>query len=271
MHATSEHGFALDIEAEIAKIEWCDLIDLAVPLVVVQRAGRAEGMGRPGVCHGPGIRRRPDLRKGCLPRQARHAIAHHRRPGSLSTCQRALTGTWPAVLRPIHRGILEFVGFEVLAPQIAYGPARMTDEERRACLEAWAARLGRSPTSRRLRSDATDCSESWPHSRNLNNIFCYLCIIISCEYDDMTSRERVLAALNHEEPDQIPIIMGASNTTGMKMRPYRRLKESLHIQAPDDYLYDWPELGTARVDEETLRRLNSDVRGLQDRFPRMGI
>jgi uroporphyrinogen decarboxylase len=83
----------------------------------------------------------------------------------------------------------------------------------------------------------------------------------------MTPRERVLAALSHEEPDRIPIIIGASNTTGIKMRPYRRLKKILGIEAPDDYLYDWPELGTARVDEETLRRLNSDVRGLQDRFP----
>jgi NAD(P)H dehydrogenase (quinone) len=36
----------------------------------------------------------------------------------------------------IHRGMLEFVGFEVLDPVITYGPARMTDEERAAALEA---------------------------------------------------------------------------------------------------------------------------------------
>ncbi|MGX1563121.1 NAD(P)H-dependent oxidoreductase [Streptomyces sp. NPDC055506] len=34
----------------------------------------------------------------------------------------------------IHRGMLEFVGFEVLAPVITYGPARMTDQERTAAL-----------------------------------------------------------------------------------------------------------------------------------------
>jgi NAD(P)H dehydrogenase (quinone) len=36
----------------------------------------------------------------------------------------------------IHRGMLEFVGFEVLDPVTTYGPARMTDEERAAALEA---------------------------------------------------------------------------------------------------------------------------------------
>lgn len=36
----------------------------------------------------------------------------------------------------IHRGMLEFVGFQVLEPVITYGPARMTDQERAAALDA---------------------------------------------------------------------------------------------------------------------------------------
>ncbi|OUC96513.1 NAD(P)H-dependent oxidoreductase [Streptomyces swartbergensis] len=36
----------------------------------------------------------------------------------------------------IHRGMLEFVGFQVLDPVITYGPARMTDQERAAALDA---------------------------------------------------------------------------------------------------------------------------------------
>lgn len=83
----------------------------------------------------------------------------------------------------------------------------------------------------------------------------------------VTPRERVLTALQHAEPDRVPIIIGASNATSMKMRPYRRLKELLGIQAQDRCLYDWPELGTADPDEETLQRLHSDVRGVHDRFP----
>ncbi len=83
----------------------------------------------------------------------------------------------------------------------------------------------------------------------------------------LTPRERVLATLNHEEPDRVPIVIGVSNATSMRMKPYRELKRLLGIQAPDKYLYDWPELGTVEVDEETLRRLHVDVRGVWDRHP----
>lgn len=83
----------------------------------------------------------------------------------------------------------------------------------------------------------------------------------------MTSRERVQAVLNHEIPDSVPIILGVSNATGIKMKPYRGIKSILGIDAPDEYIYDWPELGTAKIDEQTMKRLHSDVRGVLDRFP----
>ncbi len=83
----------------------------------------------------------------------------------------------------------------------------------------------------------------------------------------LTPRERVWMTLHHEAPDRVPILLGTSNTTSMKMPAYRRLKERLGIEAEDRYLYDWPELGTAMPDEETLHRLHSDARGVLDRFP----
>lgn len=83
----------------------------------------------------------------------------------------------------------------------------------------------------------------------------------------MTSRERVLAAIEHEQPDRVPLVIGVSNATGIKMKPYKGIKEIAGIQAPDNYLYDWPELGTAEIDEETMRRLHSDVRGVLDLEP----
>jgi len=83
----------------------------------------------------------------------------------------------------------------------------------------------------------------------------------------MTARERVLTALDHREPDRVPIIVGASNATGMKMRPYRRLAQLIGVEASDQYLYDWPELGSAALDEVTLRRLGTDVRPVTDAFP----
>jgi uroporphyrinogen decarboxylase len=83
----------------------------------------------------------------------------------------------------------------------------------------------------------------------------------------MTSRERVLAAINHEEPDRVPIVLGVSNATGIKMKPYKGIKDIAGITAPDHYIYDWPELGTAEIDEATMLRLHSDVRGVLDLEP----
>ena len=83
----------------------------------------------------------------------------------------------------------------------------------------------------------------------------------------MTPRERVLATLRHEEPDRVPIVLGVSNATGIKIKPYRELKRLLGIDAPDRYLYRWPELGTADLDEATLERLGTDVRGVLDVEP----
>lgn len=83
----------------------------------------------------------------------------------------------------------------------------------------------------------------------------------------MTSRERVLAAVNHAEPDRVPIVIGANNTTGIKMKTYREIKEIIDVDAPDEFLYRWPELETAKLDERTLRRLGADVRGVRDREP----
>ena len=52
-----------------------------------------------------------------------------------------LQGNLLGILRPIHRGMLQFTGFTVLAPHVVYGPARLSDEQRAAALAAWAVRL----------------------------------------------------------------------------------------------------------------------------------
>lgn len=83
----------------------------------------------------------------------------------------------------------------------------------------------------------------------------------------LTPRERVLTAIHHEQPDRVPIVIGVSNATGIKMKPYKGIKEIIGVDAPDEYIYDWPELGTALVDEDTMRRLHSDVRGVLDLEP----
>lgn len=83
----------------------------------------------------------------------------------------------------------------------------------------------------------------------------------------MTPRERVLAALNHEEPDRVPIVFGASNATSLRLKPYQTLKSLLGVEDDERYLYDWLELGSIAPSEQVLQRLHSDVRGILDRYP----
>ncbi len=83
----------------------------------------------------------------------------------------------------------------------------------------------------------------------------------------LTPRERVLAVLDHEIPDRVPIVIGADLTTGIQEAAYRRLTAHLGLAEEVQPLYDWPELGAPRPSEAVLERLHSDVRGIQDRFP----
>ena len=52
----------------------------------------------------------------------------------------------------------------------------------------------------------------------------------------MTPRERVLCALNHEEPDRVPLFLGASGATTMLTPLYEKLKSHFGIDAPTQFL-----------------------------------
>ncbi|MFH8610662.1 NAD(P)H-dependent oxidoreductase [Streptomyces sp. NPDC018029] len=52
-------------------------------------------------------------------------------------------GSMDDFLFHIHRGMLEFVGYQTLAPVITHGPARMTDEERIAALDTVREQVAR--------------------------------------------------------------------------------------------------------------------------------
>jgi hypothetical protein len=48
----------------------------------------------------------------------------------------------------------------------------------------------------------------------------------------MTSRQRVLSAINHVQPDRVPIDFGGHRSSGIMAIAYRKLREhlGLHIQ-----------------------------------------
>ena len=76
----------------------------------------------------------------------------------------------------------------------------------------------------------------------------------------LTSRERVLCALNHEEPDRVPIFFGTSGVTTMLAPGYERLKAHLGITRRDDGLLARPAV--CLMDEEALVWSASDGRPL---------
>ena len=140
MHATEAKGFAEDIESEIQKIEWCDLMIWQFPLwwfglpgILKGWVDRVFAMGRTyggGRIYGSGVFR------------GKRALLSLTTGGPSSAYVKGgLQGDIDAILRPIQRGMLQFVGFDVLAPQIIYGPVRMEQEQRNDLLAGFAHRL----------------------------------------------------------------------------------------------------------------------------------
>ncbi len=74
----------------------------------------------------------------------------------------------------------------------------------------------------------------------------------------MNSRERVLTALNHEEPDRVPIDLGGSAVTSISKLTYAALREHLGLpQIPVREMETVQQI--AFVDDDMLDRLGVDV------------
>jgi len=74
----------------------------------------------------------------------------------------------------------------------------------------------------------------------------------------MTSRERVLKAIRHEEPDRLPIDLGGMASTGIMAIAYARLKEHLGITNGGIRIFDIGQQ-LAEVEPEILSRFGVDV------------
>ena len=140
MHATESGGFAPDIEAEIRKMEWCDFMLwqhplwwFGLPAILKGWVDRCFAMGR---TYGGGRLYENGVFKG------KRAMLSITTGGPAEAYAKGgFNGDINAVLRPIHRGILNFTGFDVLAPHIIYAPVRLRDEQRKAILEGYSRRL----------------------------------------------------------------------------------------------------------------------------------
>ncbi len=74
----------------------------------------------------------------------------------------------------------------------------------------------------------------------------------------MSSRERVLVALSHREPDRVPIDLGAECNTGIAAGTYARLRQRLGINDPPVRVHDVEQM-MAWVEMPVMQALGVDV------------
>ncbi|PST83150.1 flavodoxin family protein [Pedobacter yulinensis] len=140
LHASRTGGFAAEIAAEQEKLEWCDIMIwqfplwwFSVPAILKGWVDRVFAMGR---IYGAGRLYANGTFKG------KRALLSVTMGGAAADyIDGGLNGELAGILRPLHRGILEFTGFTVLEPQVVYGPARLDEQARRTELQRWHERL----------------------------------------------------------------------------------------------------------------------------------
>ena len=78
---------------------------------------------------------------------------------------------------------------------------------------------------------------------------------------EMTSRERVIAAINHREPDRVPFDIGSGGSTSIVIEGYENLKQYLGLQGESgNTRFLSRAFRIVRIDEKVMRRLGSDCR-----------
>ncbi len=80
----------------------------------------------------------------------------------------------------------------------------------------------------------------------------------------MTSRERILHAIAHKQPDRVPVDLGASTVTGISAIAYNKLKQQMGLKSPSMVFDVVQQL--AMVDEEVIEAFEVDALDLNRIF-----
>lgn len=138
-HAVEHRSFAPDVQAEMDKLAWCDVLIFQFPLwwfhLPAVLKGWCDRVLAMGFAYGGG----KFYANG--PFHGKKAMLSLTTGGPLPAYQPgAFNGDIDGILRPIHRGIFEFCGFSVLKPNVCWSVAHLTDDERKTLLESWRVR-----------------------------------------------------------------------------------------------------------------------------------
>ncbi len=139
-HASAHGGFVPDLQAEMDKLAWCDILVfqfpiwwLGLPAILKGWVDRVFAVGR---AYGGGRWLEGGFFAG---KRAMCAVSL----GGLEEVYSA-DGVYARIediLFPIHRGIFAFTGFSVIAPFAVYGPGRIGTAERERYLHDYVERL----------------------------------------------------------------------------------------------------------------------------------
>ena len=83
----------------------------------------------------------------------------------------------------------------------------------------------------------------------------------SWKVNTMTSRERIRKALNHEQPDRVPIDLGSTAVTGISASALARLRKALKLEDKPIKVHE-PFQILGYVEYDVMKALNIDIVGL---------
>jgi uroporphyrinogen decarboxylase len=81
----------------------------------------------------------------------------------------------------------------------------------------------------------------------------------------MSHRERVMRALSHQEPDRVPMDLGATRSSSLVVEAYEKLNRHLGVAAPPRIFSKW--LNIAHPSEAMLTRFDIDARSVSQGSP----
>lgn len=140
-HASEHGGFASDLEAEIRKLEACDLLIFQFPIWWFGLPAILKGWIDRVFVSGGVYGRSAVFERGRL--RGKRAIACVTTGAPEAAFGRdGLFGDLDTLLRPLHRGVLGFTGMTVLPPYAAWHVPYVGAAERGTMIDAWREHLG---------------------------------------------------------------------------------------------------------------------------------
>lgn len=89
-------------------------------------------------------------------------------------------------------------------------------------------------------------------------------------YTNMNSRERVIKAINHQQPDKVPLDLGATSQTGISASTLYKLRKALGLEEKTVTVHEPFQL-LGYVDEDVRKALGVDVVGLYNPVNMLGV